>query len=80
VNEAFAAQAPAVLKARDWDDCERRLSVNDSGISPGQPLGVTGVRILAMLPHEMQRRSVRYGLETMCVGGDRGVAGMFERA
>jgi hypothetical protein len=35
VNEAFAAQAPAVLKARDWDDCERRLSVNDSGISPG---------------------------------------------
>ena len=79
VNEAFAAQVLAVLKRWDWDD-RSRLNVNGSGISLGHPIGATGVRIMTSLLHEMQRRDVRYGLETMCIGGGQGMAAIFERA
>lgn len=79
VNEAFAAQVLAVLKGWEWDD-RARLNVNGSGISLGHPIGATGVRIMTSLLHEMQRREVRYGLETMCVGGGQGMAAIFERA
>jgi acetyl-CoA C-acetyltransferase len=79
LNEAFACQVLAVLKGWGWDDRER-LNVNGSGISLGHPIGATGVRILATLLNEMQRRGARYGLETMCVGGGQGVAAIFERA
>jgi acetyl-CoA C-acetyltransferase len=79
INEAFAAQVLAVLKAWDWDD-RGRLNVNGSGISLGHPIGATGVRILTTLAWEMRRRGVRYGLETMCVGGGQGMAAVFERA
>ena len=79
LNEAFAAQVLACL--REWSctphDYER-LNVNGSGISLGHPVGATGGRILATLLHEMRRRGVRYGLETMCVGGGQGVAAVFE--
>jgi len=78
LNEAFACQVLAVLKGWGWDD-QRRLNVNGSGISLGHPIGATGVRIMTTLLHEMQRRSVRYGLETMCVGGGQGLAAIFER-
>lgn len=56
------------------------LNVNGSGISLGHPIGATGLRILADLAHEMQRRGVRYGLETMCIGGGQGMAALFELA
>ena len=56
-----------------------RLNVNGSGISLGHPIGATGVRILATLLHELQRRGGRYGLETMCIGGGQGMAAVFER-
>jgi acetyl-CoA C-acetyltransferase len=79
LNEAFACQVLAVLKGWGWDDRER-LNVNGSGISLGHPIAATGVRILATLLNEMKRRDVRYGLETMCVGGGQGVAAIFERA
>ncbi|MES2260336.1 MAG: acetyl-CoA C-acetyltransferase [Pseudomonadota bacterium] len=79
LNEAFAAQALAVLKAWNWNDPDR-LNVNGSGISLGHPIGATGVRMLATLLHELSRRKGRYGLETMCVGGGQGVAAIFERA
>jgi acetyl-CoA C-acetyltransferase len=80
LNEAFAAQALACtteweLKDADFD----RLNVNGSGISLGHPVGATGGRILATLMHEMKRREVRYGLETMCIGGGQGLAAVFER-
>lgn len=78
LNEAFAAQVLAVLKEwklASWD----KLNVNGSGISLGHPIAATGARILTTLLHEMQRRDVRYGLETMCVGGGQGVAAIFER-
>lgn len=79
LNEAFGAQVLAVLQGWGWDD-RARLNVNGSGISLGHPIGATGVRIMTTLLHEMRRRDVRYGLETMCVGGGQGVAAVFERA
>ncbi len=79
LNEAFAPQVLAVLKGWKWDDRDK-LNVNGGGISLGHPIGATGGRILANLLHEMQRREVRYGLETMCIGGGQGIAAVFERA
>jgi len=79
LNEAFAPQVLAVLKAWGWHD-PSRLNVNGSGISLGHPIGSTGVRILASLTHELVRRQGRYGLETMCIGGGQGIAAVFERA
>lgn len=78
LNEAFACQVLAVLKGLEWDAAER-LNVNGSGISLGHPIGATGVRMLATLLHELQRRQGRYGLETMCIGGGQGLAAIFER-
>ena len=72
----------AVLKAWGWsqdDSRYDRLNVNGSGISLGHPIGVTGARIAATMLHEMRRRDVRYGLETMCIGGGQGLAAIFER-
>lgn len=79
LNEAFACQVLSVLKGWGWNDADR-LNVNGSGISLGHPVGATGVRILATLLNELQRRKGRYGLETMCVGSGQGVAAIFERA
>jgi len=79
LNEAFAPQVLAVLKGWGWDDRDI-LNVNGSGISLGHPIGATGGRILANLLREMHRREVRYGLETMCIGGGQGIAAVFERA
>ncbi len=78
LNEAFAAQVLAVLKAWDWRDSER-LNVNGSGISLGHPIGATGVRILTTLMHELGRRRGRLALETMCIGGGQGLAAIFSR-
>ncbi|WP_299196147.1 acetyl-CoA C-acetyltransferase [uncultured Erythrobacter sp.] len=83
LNEAFAPQVLAVLKGWGWsaDDSRREiLNVNGSGISLGHPIGATGGRILADMAAEMHRREVRYGLETMCIGGGQGIAAVFERA
>ncbi|WP_024802912.1 acetyl-CoA C-acetyltransferase [Nocardia sp. BMG51109] len=80
LNEAFAAQALAVM--REWkfgDDDLERTNVHGSGISLGHPVGATGGRMLATLAREMHRRDLRYGLETMCIGGGQGLAALFER-
>jgi acetyl-CoA C-acetyltransferase len=80
LNEAFAAQALAVM--REWKFGEAdldRTNVHGSGISLGHPVGATGVRMLATLAREMRRREARYGLETMCIGGGQGMAAVFER-
>lgn len=79
LNEAFAPQVLAVLKGWGWHDPDK-LNVNGSGISLGHPIGATGGRILASMLHEMRRRDVRYGLETMCIGGGQGMAAVFELA
>ena len=78
INEAFAVQVLAVLAAWKHEGTET-VNVNGSGISLGHPIAATGTRILTTLLHEMLRRDVRYGLETMCVGGGQGLAAVFER-
>jgi acetyl-CoA C-acetyltransferase len=80
LNEAFAAQALAVM--REWKfgvDDHDRTNVHGSGISLGHPVGATGGRMLATLARELNRRQARYGLETMCIGGGQGLAAVFER-
>ena len=80
LNEAFAAQVLACTKSWGFgEDDYARLNVNGSGISLGHPVGATGVRILATMLREMERREARYGLETMCIGGGQGLAAIFER-
>jgi len=79
LNEAFASQVLAVLGEWGLPDGLERVNVNGSGISLGHPVGATGARILATLLREMDRRSARWGLETMCIGGGQGLAAIFER-
>ncbi|MDF2978665.1 MAG: phbA, partial [Actinomycetospora sp.] len=78
LNEAFAAQALGV--GREWGiDLVTDERVNPNGSGLGHPVGATGVRILATMLREMDRREARYGLETMCIGGGQGLAAVFER-
>lgn len=80
LNEAFAAQALAVMREWKFTDADReRTNVHGSGISLGHPVGATGGRMLATLARELHRRDARYGLETMCIGGGQGLAAVFER-
>jgi acetyl-CoA acyltransferase len=81
LNEAFAAQALAVLAelARNGFEIDpERVNVNGGAIALGHPLGCTGSKLTATLLGEMKRRKVRYGMVTMCVGGGMGAAGIFE--
>ena len=80
LNEAFAAQALAVMREWNFTDTDReRTNIHGSGISLGHPVGATGGRMLATLARELHRRDARYGLETMCIGGGQGLAAVFER-
>lgn len=79
LNEAFAAQALAVIRTWGIEPNDPRLNPHGSGISLGHPVGATGARILTTLLREMDRREARYGLETMCIGGGQGIAAVFER-
>ncbi|MFZ3392505.1 acetyl-CoA C-acetyltransferase [Rhodococcus sp. DT1] len=79
LNEAFAAQALAVMRVWGLEPDDPRLNPHGSGISLGHPVGATGARILATLLRELDRREGRYGLETMCIGGGQGLAAVFER-
>jgi acetyl-CoA C-acetyltransferase len=80
LNEAFAAQALAVMREWHFGVADReRTNVHGSGISLGHPVGATGGRMLATLARELHRRDARYGLETMCIGGGQGLAAIFER-
>ena len=77
LNEAFAAQALAVMRELELD--ESRVNVNGGAIALGHPLGCTGAKLTATLLRELERRGARYGLVTMCVGGGMGAAGVVER-
>lgn len=76
LNEAFAAQALAVIQQAGLDPA--KVNVNGGAIALGHPLGCTGAKLTATLLHELKRRKLRYGLVTMCVGGGMGAAGIFE--
>jgi acetyl-CoA acyltransferase len=77
LNEAFASQSVYVVRELGID--MNRLNVNGGSIALGHPLGCTGVYLTTKLLHEMERRSARYGMVTMCIGGGMGAAGVFER-
>ena len=77
VNEAFASVPVAWLRQTGADPA--RLNVNGGAIALGHPLGCTGAKLTATLLYEMRRRTSRYGLVSMCVGGGMGAAGIFER-
>src|SRR5262245_5548808 len=77
LNEAFAAQALAVIQAAGLDPA--RVNVNGGAVALGHPLGCTGAKLTAQILAELARRKARYGLVTMCVGGGMGAAGIFER-
>jgi acetyl-CoA acyltransferase len=76
LNEAFAAQALAVIRQLDLDP--DKVNVNGGAIALGHPLGCTGAKLSVQLFHEMRRRGEKYGLVTACVGGGQGVAGIYE--
>ena len=76
LNEAFAAQALAVIQEAKLDP--ERVNVNGGAIALGHPLGCTGAKLSATLLNEMKRRQTQFGMVTMCVGGGMGAAGIFE--
>ena len=71
-NEAFAAQSLAVIK--DLGIPKEKVNVNGGAIALGHPIGASGARILVTLIHEMQKRKVKKGLATLCIGGGMGIA------
>jgi acetyl-CoA C-acetyltransferase len=77
INEAFAAVAMRLMK--DLDFPHERTNVNGGSIAMGHPLGATGAMILGTLIDELERRDLRYGLATLCVGGGMGIATVVER-
>jgi acetyl-CoA C-acetyltransferase len=77
VNEAFAAQALAVV--RELDLPSDRTNPNGSGISLGHPVGASGAILVVKSLYELQRTGGRYALNTMCIGGGQGIATIFER-
>ncbi len=76
LNEAFAAQALAVIRTLEMD--LDKVNLNGSAIALGHPLGATGAILATKLLGEMKRRNAKYGMVTMCVGGGMGAAGIFE--
>ena len=77
LNEAFAAQALAVIQEAKLDP--ETVNVNGGAIALGHPLGCTGAKLSIQLIEEMKKRKQRYGMVTACVGGGQGIAGIFER-
>jgi acetyl-CoA acyltransferase len=77
LNEAFAAQALAVIRELGMD--ELKVNVNGGAIALGHPLGCTGAKLTVQIMNELRRRQARYGMVTMCIGGGMGAAGIFER-
>jgi acetyl-CoA acyltransferase len=76
LNEAFAAQALAVMRTLDLD--AKKVNVNGGAIALGHPLGCTGCKLTVQLLHDLRRTHGRYGIVTACVGGGQGIAGVIE--
>ncbi len=83
LNEAFAAQSLAVLKALGEEDIGNldrdKVNVNGGAIALGHPIGASGARIVVTLLHEMKRRESDKGLAALCIGGGMGIATLYER-
>ncbi len=76
LNEAFASQSLAVIKTLGIDP--EKVNPNGGAIAFGHPLGCTGAKLTATLLYELKRRSLKYGMVTMCIGGGMGAAGVYE--
>src|ERR1700720_1177922 len=76
INEAFAAQALAVIKLLKADP--ERVNVRGGALAIGHPLGASGARIATTLIHAMKDRKARFGLATMCIGAGQGIATIYE--
>ncbi|MBM3442040.1 MAG: acetyl-CoA C-acyltransferase [Bacteroidetes bacterium] len=76
LNEAFAAQALAVIRTLDLDTS--KVNINGGAIALGHPLGCTGCKLTVQILHDLKRQHARYGMVTACVGGGQGIAGIIE--
>lgn len=76
INEAFAAQTLAVIKALDLDPS--KVNVNGGAVALGHPVGASGSRIIAHLTHELRRRKAKYAIGSACIGGGQGIALLLE--
>jgi acetyl-CoA C-acetyltransferase len=72
LNEAFAAQSLAVIRALKLDPA--KVNVNGGAIALGHPIGASGARVLTTLIYALKARSLRYGVATLCIGGGMGIA------
>ena len=79
LNEAFAAQALAVLDAWGISEDDPRVNPVGSGISLGHPVGATGARMLVTASHQLARTEAKRALVTMCIGGGQGMAAVIEK-
>ncbi len=77
LNEAFAAQALAVMQDLDVDPA--RVNIGGGAVALGHPIGASGARVLVTLIHHLRRTGGRYGVASLCVGGGMGVAVVVER-
>jgi acetyl-CoA acyltransferase len=80
LNEAFAAQSLACIRALNLDDNDPRINPNGGAIAIGHPLGMTGARLLQTASIELQEKNKKYALVTMCIGVGQGFATIIERA
>jgi acetyl-CoA acetyltransferase len=76
LNEAFACQALAVIKAAGLDPA--KVNVNGGAVALGHPIGASGARILTTLIHALRARKQRYGVASLCIGGGMGIAMVVE--
>ena len=78
LNEAFAAQALAVIRETGLDPA--KVNINGGAIAMGHPLGCTGAKLTTQILHDLHRLDKQFGMVTMCIGGGMGAAGVFEKA
>ena len=79
LNEAFAAQALAVMRDLGLPDDAAQVNPNGGGIAIGHPLGMSGARLVTTAINQLHRTGGRYGLCTMCIGAGQGIAMIVER-
>jgi acetyl-CoA acyltransferase len=77
LNEAFASQSLAVIRALDLDI--QKVNINGGAIALGHPLGCTGSKLTVQILNDLERLQKKYGIVTACVGGGQGIAGIIER-
>jgi acetyl-CoA acyltransferase len=77
LNEAFASQSLAVIRALNLD--ANKVNINGGAIALGHPLGCTGSKLTVQILNDLERLNKKYGIVTACVGGGQGIAGIIER-